>query len=421
MHKALLIHPDKVQRVTLRHALESTGNLEFAEVENDLQAQTWLEKSTEVVDYLFTPWECTQEKKDRLTAMRAVANASQAMLFEISSRQDIDWITTLFHAPGIVEAINAKPFRISTFLKTVQAQLTVDLLAKPCALVVDDEPEVREVVRDYLREFGFSKVLEASHGGEAMHLLEVHRREVSLVLSDWQMPGMTGIELLKALRATPSLRRLPFVIVTSKTPTEQVKTIQAAEMGVNGYLLKPFSLNTFRSQMESVMQETARHRRAEAYLIAGRTLMAQGNPKAEETLQEGVKLFPLEASLWEALGDSYCLKGRDLKGAAQAAENYEQSLKLAPLNTPLVMKCFEVYSVLGRMNDAVRLLRGQFQRSEHDDGFYTRLGKVYLQNGEIDAACREFRKAIAANPTNTEAQSLFQSALSMTGEFKKAS
>jgi two-component system chemotaxis response regulator CheY len=106
------------------------------------------------------------------------------------------------------------------------------------ALVVDDSRAVRMILARTLRELGF-EVLEAANGREALDVIEAEKNAVSLVLADWNMPEINGLELLKQLRKKPELASLVVVMVTTETELDQMAA--ALDAGANEYVMKPFT------------------------------------------------------------------------------------------------------------------------------------------------------------------------------------
>jgi two-component system chemotaxis response regulator CheY len=106
------------------------------------------------------------------------------------------------------------------------------------ALVVDDSRAVRMILSRTLKELGF-EVLEASNGREALEVIEAEKNAVSLVLADWNMPEINGLELLKQLRKKPELASLVVVMVTTETELDQMAA--ALDAGANEYVMKPFT------------------------------------------------------------------------------------------------------------------------------------------------------------------------------------
>lgn len=117
-------------------------------------------------------------------------------------------------------------------------------------LVVDDFSTMRRIVRNLLKELGFSNVDEAEDGQVALNKLR--NSQFEFVVSDWNMPNMTGIELLRAVRSDPSLKHLPFLMVTAEAKKENI--IEAATAGASGYIVKPFTAATLDEKLNKIFQ-----------------------------------------------------------------------------------------------------------------------------------------------------------------------
>ena len=122
-------------------------------------------------------------------------------------------------------------------------------------LVVDDFSTMRRIVRNLLVELGFSNPLiqEADDGQNAIEMLR--KTPVDLVVTDWNMPNMTGIELLRAIRAEPALKGVPVLMVTAENNRDQI--IAAAQAGVNGYIVKPFTAITLQEKINKIFERIA--------------------------------------------------------------------------------------------------------------------------------------------------------------------
>ena len=118
-------------------------------------------------------------------------------------------------------------------------------------LVVDDYNTMRRIIRNLLKQLGFDNVDEASDGGDAFGKL--HEKTYGLVISDWNMEPMTGMDLLKKVRADEKLKHLPFIMVTAESKPENV--IAAKQAGVSNYIVKPFNAETLKTKMTSVIGE----------------------------------------------------------------------------------------------------------------------------------------------------------------------
>lgn len=116
-------------------------------------------------------------------------------------------------------------------------------------LVVDDSRAVRMIIARIVRELGY-EVLEAANGIEALAVIETRKSEIILVLADWNMPEMNGLDLLRQLRQDPELSSLVVVMVT--TETEMAQMVAALEAGANEYVMKPFTKEILLEKLEMV-------------------------------------------------------------------------------------------------------------------------------------------------------------------------
>ncbi len=117
-------------------------------------------------------------------------------------------------------------------------------------LVVDDFSTMRRIIKNLLRDLGFTNTSEADDGTTALPMLQ--SGNFDLLVTDWNMPGMQGIDLLKAVRADPNLSHMPVLMVTAEQKKEQI--IEAAKAGVNGYIVKPFTAATLKEKLEKIFE-----------------------------------------------------------------------------------------------------------------------------------------------------------------------
>jgi len=120
-------------------------------------------------------------------------------------------------------------------------------------LVVDDYSTMRRIIRNLLGQIGYSDVDEAEDGQSALN--QLRRSHFGLIISDWNMEPMTGFQLLKEIRADDKLRKLPFIMVTAESKTENVVTAKKA--GVDNYIVKPFTAQTLLAKINAAMPNGA--------------------------------------------------------------------------------------------------------------------------------------------------------------------
>ena len=117
-------------------------------------------------------------------------------------------------------------------------------------LVVDDFATMRKIIKNLLYGLGFTNITQADDGTTALPMLQ--EGEFDLLVTDWIMPGMLGIDLLKKVREDPNLCSLPVLMVTAESKREQI--VEAAEAGVNGYVVKPFTSQTLKDKIDKIFE-----------------------------------------------------------------------------------------------------------------------------------------------------------------------
>ncbi|MBN2751685.1 MAG: response regulator [Rhodospirillaceae bacterium] len=117
-------------------------------------------------------------------------------------------------------------------------------------LIVDDYKTMLRIIRNLLKQLGFDNIDEATDGSMALQMLR-SGTTYGLVISDWNMEPMTGLQLLREVRADAHLKALPFIMVTAESKTENV--IAAKQAGVSNYIVKPFNAETLKTKMSSVL------------------------------------------------------------------------------------------------------------------------------------------------------------------------
>lgn len=117
-------------------------------------------------------------------------------------------------------------------------------------LVVDDFSTMRRIIKNLLRDLGYKNTMEADDGTSALPMLQTGNYD--FLVTDWNMPGMQGIDLLITIREDPNLSTMPVLMVTAESKREQI--IEAAQAGVNGYIVKPFTAQTLKEKIEKIFE-----------------------------------------------------------------------------------------------------------------------------------------------------------------------
>ena len=117
-------------------------------------------------------------------------------------------------------------------------------------LIIDDFATMRRILKNILKQLGFKNLVEADDGTTALDILE--SQKIDLIISDWNMPKMTGLELLKKVRASTEYKKTPFLMVTAEAQKQNV--IEAVQAGVSNYVVKPFTAEAISEKLEKILK-----------------------------------------------------------------------------------------------------------------------------------------------------------------------
>ncbi|MEA3221954.1 MAG: response regulator [Thermodesulfobacteriota bacterium] len=120
-------------------------------------------------------------------------------------------------------------------------------------LVIDDFSTMRKIVKGILRQLNFNNIVEADDGSTGLNVLQ--NEQVDLIICDWNMPKVTGLELLKVIRADDALREIPFLMVTAEAKQENI--VEAVKAGVNNYVVKPFTSEILDKKIKQIFSKSS--------------------------------------------------------------------------------------------------------------------------------------------------------------------
>jgi len=136
-------------------------------------------------------------------------------------------------------------------MKTTRREIVLDTSMN--ILIVDDFSTMRRIIKNLLSELGFTRFEEADDGATAIPILQ--GGGIDFVVTDWNMPKMTGLDLIKEIRGNDNLKALPILLVTAEAKKEQI--VEAAKAGVNGYIVKPFTAITLKEKVDRIFDRAA--------------------------------------------------------------------------------------------------------------------------------------------------------------------
>ncbi|MBI4667074.1 MAG: tetratricopeptide repeat protein [Nitrospinae bacterium] len=247
------------------------------------------------------------------------------------------------------------------------------------ALVADDMFNMRRTIKNMLRAIGFENVIEAENGLKAWEIL--NKSKIDIMVSDWNMPEMPGLELLRRVRDNSRLRDLPFIMITAEVAEGNI--VQAAETEVDGYLIKPFVAKALEEKIMAIFSNRENPSPFERNMKAGQVYMdSQQYDKAIGAFTESLNIRPDSARARFSLGEAHSKKG-DMKEA-------EKWHKEAMAVNPQYIRAYEglsaVYDNLGKSDEAVKVLEKASQISPNNPERYLEIGKLHLKRGDKEKA-----------------------------------
>ncbi|MBU2550222.1 MAG: tetratricopeptide repeat protein [Proteobacteria bacterium] len=264
-------------------------------------------------------------------------------------------------------------------------------------LVVDDKAPMRRTIRNMLRALGFTNIREASDGREA--LKRIRGETFDFVFSDWHMPHLTGVDLLRSLREDDNFRTLPFIMVTASVEEEMVAEVIEAD--VDGYIIKPFKMETLKEKVIEILTAKFMPSPLESQLqVAEICIKGRSFGRAHEEIDKAARISPNNPRVHFARGQLFEAQGRlDL-----AERSYAQSWSAGPKYIKAMEKLSEVFEKRGKADEALMVLKKACELSSRNPDRLTRLGMLHLMAGHANEARESFGQALKLDPGNGERQ-----------------
>ena len=315
-------------------------------------------------------------------------------------------------------------------------------------LTVDDMFNMRNMLKNMCRQMGFKKILEAKDGVQAVEILK--SSQVDLILCDWNMPRMKGVDVLRFVREHPRLEGLPFIMVTAEMSAEIVSEV--AEVRVDSYLVKPFTLGVLRERILGVLSSREEVSEIDEHLKEGRAMATTGkldmalekfnqalsiNPKSPRTLyeiggvhhkkgdrQKAVHYFDQSVAIQpkflkghEALAEVY----DELDMPEKAAKHLEAAVKISPGNLERRFALGQAFLKTGNREAAKEVFNKIVKESgERHAEIVSKVGDFLLEMGEFSAAEKAFGQALGANPGDLYAFNRMGIVYRKQGKFSEA-
>ena len=280
-------------------------------------------------------------------------------------------------------------------------------------LIVDDNANARKTIGNMLKVIGYVNVSDAEDGDIAFTMLKA--RQFDFIIADLYMTRVGGLELLQLIREEPSLRNLPFLMITGDTDTGHVT--RAAEEDVDGYIIKPFVAETLEKKIISILEKNVNPPKVEIHLKLGNVYMDNLlYEKALVEFEKAKKIKPDSARITHAMGQVYKAMGN----IEQAENLFVEAVTHNPKYIKGQQGLGELYLERGNEAEAIKYLRQAATISPNDPDRQLKLGKLYTKNSLFDEADKAFQHAINSDPKNADLQTHIGEIYLENGQSEKA-
>ncbi len=305
-----------------------------------------------------------------------------------------------------VDAYIIKPFRSSVLKEKIEEVLSKrERKAEFGVLVVDDNDDVRTTITDILKTMGYRQIVQAKNGAEAFELLQQY--SILLVISDWEMPELSGIDLLRKIRSDPYLVHIPFLMVTSQTSKESLKVSQAIDAEVDHYLMKPFTVAELKSKVRSVLKKAAGVDKTAMILQKAKLAIGSNDETlAKKFYHEAIQLNPKAVDGYLGLAGLLLQEESKQTSFEEAIQVLKHAIEANPTAERPYLELSSAFENRKSLELAMKYLKEGAQKCPESDQIHCQLGRLYLRVGKSDMGKAEIRRALEINPDNAEALAL---------------
>ena len=260
-------------------------------------------------------------------------------------------------------------------------------------LIIDDMPNMIRTIRNMLRHLEYHRIAEAGDGLEAWKILK--NDTIDFVIADWNMPNMSGIDLLRKVRLDSNLKDIPFLMVTAEVAEETVA--EAAETEVDGYIIKPFIARTLDEKIKKILEKRNSPSEVDTYLKLGNVYLNSGMvDNALKEYEKALKTHPDNPRVHYALGNVYQENGEIDK----AEKSYKRAVEISPQYLKAHEGLAQIYEKKGEKEKVIAAVKEAVKISPKNPERQSNLGKILLKEGKGEEAKEAFAMAIKIDPLN---------------------
>jgi two-component system chemotaxis response regulator CheY len=405
-HHFLVVDDDAGSRGTVVEYLKSMGHARVTEAVDGTDAMRALERDPSI-SFVISDWDMPLMNGltflQRLKSDPGKANLPFVIMTSPISHESEK---VMMAAESLVDGYLIKPFRSQALQDKIETTLKLAIRGpQKQVLLVDDDNDARAMVAEYLSAMGFKDVHQEADGKAALEYLGRNASHVGLVVSDWDMPEINGLQLLNVCKNSPTLRGIPFLMITSQSSIESMKVVQAARASVDSYLLKPFGLDDIRKRVQTLIDKERTKSEVQGLLAAALEHISHRHfQRAQRRLEQVLKLDQGNETALRELGDIFMKE----KGVQDALPYFKRLVENNPYSARGYLKLCGAYEYLGWIDKAIALLQTAIIQIGFSAELHFSLGKLYHRRGMLEEAKAEMEKTLALQLDHQEARLMLE-------------
>lgn len=413
----LVVDDDDDSRATIIEYLRSMGHDKITQCRDGAEAARILDRDA-TINFIISDWDMPMMNGlALLQRVRSQPSKAHLPYVIVTSPISQESEKVMMAAENLVDAYVIKPFRSEVLKDKINKVLQMPVHGpQKQVLVVDDDDDSRDTVIEYLKFMGFKDVHGEKNGKDGLEYVRANHAKLGLIISDWEMPEMSGIDLLREVKKEKNLGEIPFLMITSQSSLERIKVLQAAQANVDQYLLKPFRSDEIKKRIEVVL-EKARVRTDVRNLVADglRELDQFHYQKAQDFFEAALKLDADDDLALRGLGD-VLLK---TKGVQAALPIYKKAVDTHPHSATAFLRLATAYEQIGWLDKGISLLQIAVRQFSFRADLHFQLGRLYNKKGYPPLAKAEFERVLEMEPQHTEARLMLEMIVGKTEPSKE--
>lgn len=401
---ALVVDDREDIRETTREYLNQIGVMSVISSENAIEALQLLEKHSEI-NLILSDWEMPgMTGLSFLEKIRASPHFRHLPFIMMTSEEYIVDEKVILARDSLVDGYLVKPFRITLLDKTITSMLSRSIHGpQKYVVLVDDDTDSLLMTTEFLVSYGFKKIKTFPDGEAALEFIQDSLGNIEIIISDWEMPKMKGVELLAYCKRTPELNGVPFFMITSQVSRENLKIEMAAQRQVDNYLLKPFSRDELKKRIDEAFDLRRKDRIALDSTDKGFESLNRGHYKAASlAFQKALSVNPDFDMGLSGVGD---LKMKS-ESAETAIPYYQKAMTVNPSNPYHYLRLATAYVMTDKEGKAINILNAGLKIIPDNAEIRYTLAELYFNKQMFSAASQELTTLFERHPKFQDTKNL---------------